>query len=339
MSLNRFDPQTLASLSSVALRSRHLVEGLRPGEHRGGRQGLAVEFSQLRPYSQGDELKRIDWKVFGRTDKLNVRQYQEEVELNVYLVLDATSSMSYSGSAVRNKKPGLSKFEYASLLAALNGYLTLRQADTVQLATVGRALKVDSAFRSVGQWTAFLDSLDQNCVQNRLPNGESPLAATLLELLSIWKAHGLFIIFSDLFDDWEPLSAALKRIRLAGHDCCVYHVVDRDELDFPFQQRTRFDFLETDSSSNWLGFGSGFGLSHRAERTKTSSPPYLEGETSALRDAYRTEIQQYLAEVSQTCLNNEIDYRLAVTDRPLDEPIRRFNVYTQESGLAAGGSA
>lgn len=285
---------TLARLSGLKLRSRHVVEGLLAGEHRGGGQGLAVEFAQLRPYVPGDELRRIDWRVFARTDKLHVRQYEEEVDLCVYLLLDARAGMGYRG-----QNSPLSKFEYAQILAGVNAYLALRQNDSACWGLGGTGFLSGQPVRALGQWQAFLDVLDSACRDNKSPSGSAPISQSISAALSYWKRKGLVIIFSDWFDNPTEIESALKQLRAAGHDCRVYQVIDRDELQFPFSRRSRFVSMDAGET-----------------------PGAIDAEPTEVQKAYQEIIARHSAFVHKTCDNLEIDYRMAVTDAPVEQTIR-----------------
>ena len=282
----------LAQLSGLKLRSRRVVEGLLAGEHRGAGQGLAVEFAQLRPYSPGDELRRVDWKVYARTDKLHVRQYEEDVDLCVYILLDASAGMGYKGSA-----SPLSKFEYAQILSGVNAYLALRQNESACWAASGKYVDVSAPFRGLNQWTTFLDSLDETSVTNRLPNGNASISAALSHVLTRWQRKGLVLVFSDFFDAPESVEFALKRLRAMGHDCRVYQVLDRDELTFPFNNRTRFVDLESDARG-------------------------LDAEPLQIKAAYMEALERHLSAIRSICSALEIEYRLAPTDVPVEQILR-----------------
>ncbi len=291
---NSFDLTTLSHLFGLKLRSRHLVEGLLAGEHRGAGQGLAVEFAQLRPYVPGDELRRIDWKVFARTDKFHVKQYEEDVDLCVYLLLDASAGMSYRGT-----NSPLSKFEYAQLLLAINAYLTLRQNDSVCWGISADSLLTGQPVRGLAQWQTLLEVIESTEKQYNLPACTIPISESIPQLLSQWRRKGLIIIFSDWFDSPPSIAGALKQIRAAGHDCRIYQVLDSDELLFPFTERTRFSPYST-----------------------SKNDPALELEPVQLQSAYIRLINQHVEFMRFCCDNLEIDYRLTITNKPLEEAFR-----------------
>ncbi len=284
----------LAQLSGVKLRSRRVVEGVLVGEHRGAGQGLAIEFAQLRPYTAGDELRSIDWKVFARTDKLHVRQYEEDVDLSVYMLLDASAGMGYKGGA-----SPLSKFEYAQVLAGVNAYLALGQNDSASWAIYAAKTECSDSFRGLSQWASFVDSIEATSSARLLPRGDASISSAITYALTQWQKKGLVLIFSDFFDEPESVESALKKVSAMGHDCQIYQILDRDELSFPFNNRTRFIDLES--------------ASHRG----------LEVEPNELRQAYLNALERHRSAIESICNALEIGYRLAPTDVPIEQVIRR----------------
>ncbi len=283
------DPQTLAKVQGLRLRAKHIVEGLIAGSHRSPHRGFSIEFAEHRDYAPGDDLRYLDWKVLGRTDKYYVKQFEDETNLICNLVVDVSESMRYRG-------PGspLSKLEYAQCLAATLSWLTLQQQDAVGLITFDqqiRALVPPSG--SPAQLQQVLDVL-QN-VQSQEKTAMGPL---LHELSARLPRRGLVIVLSDFFDDVDAVMAGLKHLRYRRHDIVLLHVLDPAELDFPFDRPTMFRGLE--------------------------AMPELLADPHSVRKAYQAEIQAFLQSLRSQALAHQIDYALIRTDQPFDAVLRTF---------------
>lgn len=213
-----------------------LVEGLVAGKHRSPLRGQSLEFSQHREYVPGDDLRQVDWKVFARSDKYYVRQYEDETNLTAMLLLDESESMDY-----RSNRSGLSKLEYGQLIACSLGYLITTQQDSVGLATFSSQLH---------QWLrpssspTQLNDMIRVIEQPRSPEQRSNLAQVLKQCLERLSKPNLLIIISDLLDDEQSIMRGFQLLQLAGHDLLVLHILDPWELTFPFDQTTQFEGLE-----------------------------------------------------------------------------------------------
>src|SRR2546428_5894395 len=227
------DPQTLSRLSRLQLRARLVVEGVISGLHRSPYHGFSVEFAQHREYSQGDELRYLDWKVFGRSDRFYVKEFEEETNLKAYLLLDASDSMTYRSGE-------LSKLEYGAVVAASLAQLMLRQRDAVGLALFND--RVQRYLPPRGVASHFTQMLAELEAPSTAP--KTDLAATFHELAERIKRRGLIIVISDLFGPPEQALLGLRHFRHRKHEVIVFHVLDRHEIDFPFDDLTRFDGLE-----------------------------------------------------------------------------------------------
>ena len=277
------DPQTLAKLTGLELRARHIVEGYVAGAHRSPYYGFSIEFAEHREYTPGDDLRYVDWKVFARTDKYYLKQYEDETNLISYLVLDTSESMRYQG-------PGspLSKLEYAQCAAASLAWLILQRQDAVGLATFDdriRALVRPGSEPS--HLKQLLHALEQADPREKTATG--PIFHNLAERLT---KRGVVLILSDLLDDVPSMMAGLKHLRHRRHDVIVFHVMDPTELDFPFEQLTRFKGLE--------------------------SLPDVQTDPRSLRKAYLKELHHFRQQIQQGCQNQQTDYLLLRTDQPLD---------------------
>jgi uncharacterized protein (DUF58 family) len=288
-SLKYLDPRALAKLQGLELRARRIVEGYVAGLHRSPFHGFSVEFAEHREYVPGDDLRYVDWKVFGRSDKIYLKQYEEETNLLAYLVLDTSESMSYQSDAA-----GLSKLEYAKCVAAALTYLVLQQQDSVGLATFDSQLR--SFVRPSGHPSHLkqvLHVMEQSPGERKTATG--PIFHDLAERL---KKRGIVLVLSDLFDDVPQIMAGLKHFRHRRHDVVVFHVLDPAELDFPFRNTTMFKGME--------------GL------------PDVLTDPRSLRKAYLAEFDKFQREVRKGCRANQVEYLLLRTDQPLDVALSSF---------------
>ena len=280
---NFLEPRTLAKLSGLQLRARRIVEGYVAGLHRSPYRGFSVEFAEHREYAPGDDLRYLDWKLLGRTDKFYLKQYEDETNLIGYLALDASESMQYQGP-----DSPLSKLEYAQCLAAALGWLILQQQDAVGLVTF------DQRIRSLVPPSSNASHLKQllHVLEGVEPTAKTAIGPIFHELAEQWRRRGVVIVISDLFDDVNLLMAGLKHLRHRQHDLIILHVLDAAELDFPFTEPTLFRGLE--------------GI------------PSVIADPRSLRRAYLDEMNQFLQAVKRGCREWDMDYCLLRTDAPLD---------------------
>jgi uncharacterized protein (DUF58 family) len=273
----------------LELRAREVVEGYVAGMHRSPYHGFSVEFSQHREYSIGDDLRYVDWKVYGKTDKVYLKQFEEETNLICYLALDASASMSYQGPGAAH-----SKLEYAQLAAAALAMLVLRQQDSVGLATFDRKVRELVPFSgSPAHLEQVLRCLDRTAGEKPSRTGD-----VLHELAERFSKRGLVIVLSDLLGEVESTLSGVRRLRHRRHDCIVLHVLDPAEIDFPFDRPTRFLDLEGGQ--------------------KTAVDP------RSIRAAYRTEVQNFLRTLAAGCRSMGADYVLFRTDRPPEVALARY---------------
>lgn len=291
MSSNRkfLDPQTLAKLQGLELRARHIVEGYVSGLHRSPFRGFSIEFAEHREYVPGDDLRYVDWKVFGRSDKFYLKQYEDETNLVSYLVLDTSESMQY-----RSADAPLSKIEYAQCVAASLAYLVLHQRDSVGAVTFDREIRaLVRASSNPSHMKQLLHVLEDIAPERKTSTG--PIFHDLAERL---HKRGVVVIFSDLFDDVDSMMAGLKHLRYRRHDVVVFHILDPAEIEFRFRNTTMFRGLE--------------------------QLPEVICEPRGLRKAYLREFEQFLRVVRQGCRNLKIDYVQMRTDQPLDVALSSF---------------
>jgi uncharacterized protein (DUF58 family) len=284
-----FDPQTLAKLTGLDLKARLIVEGYVAGLHKSPYSGLSVEFAEHREYAPGDDVRYVDWKVFGKTDRFYLKRFEEETNFACHLLLDASESMSY-----RSKGAAVSKLEYAQYVAAALAHLVIRQQDAIGLSTFNTSV---TKFLGPSSQPAHLKQL-VHLMEHTPAGGETALGPIFHDLAERIRKRGLVIILSDLFDDVGTLLSGLKHFRHRRHDVSVMQVIDPAEQDFPFEDPTRFRGLE--------------GL------------PEQNAEPRALRRAYQAEFESFLKQVRGMCGDLQMDYVLLRTDRPLDIALRSF---------------
>jgi uncharacterized protein (DUF58 family) len=283
------DPRTLAKLKGLHLRARHIVEGYVSGLHRSPYHGFSIEFAEHREYAPGDDLRYVDWKVFGRTDKFYLKQYEDETNLLCYLVLDVSESMTY-----RSSPAALSKLEYAQALAASVAWLVLEQQDAAGLVTF------DSQIRTLLRPASNTSHLKQmiQVMETATPGKKTAAGPIFHELAERLKKRGVVMIFSDFFDNVNSLLAGLKHFHHRRHDVVLLHVLDPAELDFPFQRPTQFQGLE--------------------------EFPDVMTDPQSLRRAYLKELGIFQQKLREGCRTMNMDYELMRTDRPLDAALRSF---------------
>ena len=228
------DPAVLARLGTLELKAATVVEGFLSGLHRSPFKGFSVEFAEYRQYIHGDDLSTIDWKVYARSDRHYVKKFEEETNLNCHIFLDISGSMAYGSR-------GITKFEYAQCLAASLGFLMNRQRDGVGLAAFDDQIRTMlPASARPGHLRALLVTLE------RLELGKATnVSRPLHQLADSLTKRGMVVLISDLLDDPETVVRGLKHFRFRGTDVIVFHVLDPDELNFPFERPTRFEDLET----------------------------------------------------------------------------------------------
>ena len=245
---NYLDPRTLAAIGSLELRARLVVEGLMTGMHRSPYQGVSVEFAQHRQYAPGDDIRRLDWKVFGRTDKLYLKQYQKETNLDLVILMDQSGSMAYSS----HSRPGehvWRKYDHAACIAAAMAYLALRQRDRVGLVLFSDRMRAATRLsNSHGHWRTVVETLTDAALPPSDPTDQAAgddtttdLARVFDEALARTTRRSIIVLISDLFDEPAAVERGLARVQHSGHDLVVLQTLDPAELTFPF--RTPADFV------------------------------------------------------------------------------------------------
>ncbi len=282
------NPQTLASLEGIDLQARLVVEGYVAGMHPSPYHGFSVEFAEHREYVPGDDIRHVDWTVWSKTDKLYLKQYDEETNLLLYLLLDTSESMAYSSGA------NVTKLQYAQFIAAALAYMTLQQQDSVGLATFDE--KVVRYIRPAGQPSHLKEVF--HLMDKSPPKRKTDMGQVFHDLAERFRKRGVVAVFSDFFDDVPRIVAGLKHFRHRRHEVIVFHILDPAELDFPFRDTTLFKGLE--------------GL------------PEVLTEPHALRRAYQEEIGAFLDELKRSCRMVDIDYVPLRTDVELDGALSSY---------------
>jgi uncharacterized protein (DUF58 family) len=227
------DPSALARFGRLELIARLVVEGVMSGLHKSPFKGFSVEFAEHRQYGPGDEIRHIDWRAFGKSDRYYVKEYEEETNLKAYLVVDSSGSMAYAGRTV-------SKFEHARRLAASLAYLMISQRDAVGLVTFDDSVRAMIPPRSApGHFSVLCKALEETRI-----GGETPLSGILHTLAERIKRRGLVVIVSDGFDQVDELTAALRHLRHRHHEVLFLHTLAPEEEEFPFRRPARFRNLE-----------------------------------------------------------------------------------------------
>ena len=289
------DPAVLSRVNRLDLRTRLVVEGFMAGLHRSPYHGLSVEFAQHREYAPGDDTRRIDWKVYSRSDRYFIKQYEADTNLRCTFLVDVSESMKYAG-ATRHRE-GLTKFHYASCLTASLSLLLLNQQDAVGLSTFDEDLSSSlPPSANPNQIKSICHLLSQESDSLRAKTSIGSVCHKVAEKLG---SRGVVCLISDLFvEDDEELVRALVRLAHRGHDVMVLHVLDEEELTFPFEGNMRFVGLEE------------AGL-------LTAEPRYL-------RDGYIEAMGRFIRHVKRQCVSNGIDYATVSTSDHLGAVLSRF---------------
>ncbi len=280
------DPTVLARLQGLKVQVDRVVEGVLAGLHRSPRHGVSIEFAEHKEYSPGDDPRHLDWRVLGRLDRYAIKKYEDETNLQATLAVDASGSMGYASGP-------FSKAAYSNLLAASLATLLLRQGDAAGLLVLSEShpaqLPPQGRPEHLGEIVRALE--DSN------PQGSTHLRQVATRFIEHTRRRGMLAIFSDLFDPDEQLLASLKMVAARGHQVVVFQVLDRDELEFPFQDPTQFESMEDD-------------------RRLLAFP-------REVRQAYLDEMQAFLAASRRALSDAGLSYELVRTDEPPHQPLLR----------------
>jgi uncharacterized protein (DUF58 family) len=280
--LRFLDPAVIARLGTLELKARTIVEGFLSGLHRSPFKGFSVEFAEYRQYIPGDDLSTIDWKVYARSDRYYVKKFEEETNLNCYILLDVSASMGYG------RKGGPTKLEYAQMLAASLAYLMNRQRDAVALTAFDDAIvQMLPPSARPGHFRSLLVTLDRLQLGKR-----TDVSKPLHVLADAVKKRGMVVLISDLLDDPERVVDGLRHFRFRGTDVVVFHVIDPDELTFPFERASKFRDMEMGD--------------------EVMAVP------SVVRSAYLSELHRVLDIYKRDLRSMGVDYSLLDTSSPLE---------------------
>jgi uncharacterized protein (DUF58 family) len=283
------DPDVIARIADLGLRSRRLVEGAINGQHRSPFHGFNIEFATYREYAPGDDLRRLDWRVFARSDRHYIKQYEEESNARVTFVVDASASMNYRGA-----KADLSKFDFGATLVVSLAILLARQQDPVGLVLFDEQASTILPPAATQSQVNVMTGLLEKCI----PARKTELGGLLQSLSDRIRRRGLLIIVSDLFTDLDAVYDGLNRLRFAGHEVLMLQILDRDETELPFDGPTVFRDIEGDEE--------------------------LFAEPGAFRQAYRRAMQQFLDGVSTECGARGYDHVRFFTDQSLGSSLSYF---------------
>ena len=289
--LDLVKPKDLARVSKLQLLARQVVEGFCSGRHRSPHKGFSVEFKEHRTYVRGDELRNIDWKAFGKSDRLYIREYEEETNLRCTLLVDRSGSMQYSGE----RSEGRTKYEYAQQLAASLAYLMLGQQDGVGLVTFDDEPREWLPSRSrPSHLRAVLQAIAENGTKR-----ETDLGGVFQRIAPQLSRRGLLVILSDGMGDVDSLAKAFALFRSARHEILFFQVLDPDEIDFPFSGRIQFRDLESSQNEQMV-------------------------DANSIRDAYLRRYEEYQNKLRDICRKQRVDLVQMTTDRPFADALHEY---------------
>lgn len=280
-------PEAIARISRLEILARNVVEGSLSGQHRSPYFGQSIEFAQHREYAAGDDIRRIDWKVWSKTDKYYIKQYEEETNLRTTLLVDLSESMLFTSGKI-------SKYEYACQIAAVLGYLLLRQQDAVGLVTFDNGVRQRVEISSKqNHLQAILAGLGRDA-----PERKTDVLDVLSKVAEEQSRRGMIVLVSDLLAPLPGLFKGLNLLRTRGHEVMVFHVLDDEELDFNYAGTTKFEGLESAGD--------------------------LICDPRSLRDGYLAAMKKHLEELRRHCARQLIDYQTIRTSEHLDAVLRHY---------------
>ena len=285
---NLLDPSIIPKIHSLELRARLVVEGFMVGLHKSPYHGFSVEFIQHRPYMQGDSLKDVDWKVYGKTEKYYIKQYEEETNLRSYILLDVSKSMQFSSGN------NVSKLEYASTLAAALSYLMMKQQDAFGLTLYSDRIV---QYLPPKATKSYLRQILKSLVSVKASDTTNT-AACLNSVAEKIKRRGLVIIISDLFDDIDSVISALKHFSYQKNEIIVFQILDPIERNFAFGRDAIFKDMESEE--------------------ELTTQPYQ------IQKAYKLAMEEFIGKIKSECLNSKIDFNIIETSTPFDKALMSY---------------
>ncbi len=277
----------ISRISRLEVQARQIVEGFLSGQHRSPHFGQSVEFVQHREYAPGDEIRHIDWKVWSKTDKYYIKQFEEETNLRTTLLVDASESMQFGSG-------DLTKYDYSCSIAACLTYLLLRQQDAVSLSVFDEEIRLRAPSRSRHNHLGTILSV----LAEEHAAKKTSMYKLLRTVADEKSERGMVVVISDLFVPVEDLFKGLRMLKKRGHEVLLFHILDDQELDFEYTGTTRFEGLE--------------------EAGELTCDP------KALREGYQAAMTSFLDEVRRRCSRNMIDYQTIRTSEPLDAVLRHY---------------
>jgi len=285
---NLLDPSIIPKINSLELRARLVVEGFMVGLHKSPYHGFSVEFTQHRPYMQGDGLKDVDWKVYGKTEKFYIKQYEEETNLRSYILLDVSKSMQFSSGN------NVTKLEYASTLAAALSYLMMKQQDAFGLTLYSDRIV---QYLPPKATKSYLQQILKSLV-SVTASDTTNTASCLNSVAEKIQRRGLVIIISDLFDDIESVISALKHFSYQKNDVIVFQILDPIERNFAFGRDAIFKDMESEE--------------------ELTTQPYQ------IQKAYKLAMEEFINKIKSECLNSKIDFNNIDTSTPFDKALMSY---------------
>jgi uncharacterized protein (DUF58 family) len=280
-------PEVLARISSLELLARTVVEGFISGLHRSPFTGFSTEFAEYRQYMPGDDLRYLDWKLLGRTDRYYIKKYRADTNSQCHILLDASGSMRYATGTV-------TKLQYAQFVGASLAYLINRQQDAVGLVAFDEAIRTHvPAHARTGHMRTIFGRMEQ-----LEPGNETRVSPVLHQIAERLTRRGIIVLVSDLYDDAEALIGALQHLRFKGNDVIVFQVLDKNELAFDFTEPVLLEDAETEEQLHVL--------------------------PDVLAEGYRAKINEHVTRLREGCARNKVDYELLTTDQPLDHALFSF---------------
>ena len=281
------NPEIINKIDNLSLRARLVVEGFIIGMHKSPYHGFSVEFSEHRPYGYGDEIKYIDWKLWGKTDRFYIKQFEEETNLKCHIILDKSLSMEFGSDK-------LTKFEYSKSISAALSYLMIKQQDAVGLTTFDKKINTVIKPRSkVNHLNLLLKTM-----HNSSTGGETNISNLLHSLAESINKKGLVILISDLLDDEKKVMESLRHFRYKGHEIIVFHIVDPKEKNLDYNQNMNFIDLENDYN--------------------------IIADSRLVKDKYNKAFREFSEFYKNECLRDKIDYNLISTSDSLDKALLQY---------------
>ncbi|MFK8115184.1 MAG: DUF58 domain-containing protein [Rubripirellula sp.] len=289
--LDLITPKDLSRVAKLQLLARQVVEGSCSGRHRSPHKGFSVEFKEHRPYVPGDELNKLDWKVYAKSDRLYIREFEEETNLRCTLLVDRSGSMRYGG----DRSEGLTKYDYAQQLSASLAYLMLSQQDAVGAVTFDdRPREIVPTRSRPSHLRSIMTALAADVTKR-----ETDLGGVFSKIASKLGRRGLVVIVSDAMGDIASIGRSLAQFRSANHEVLFFQILDPDEVDFPFSGRIQFRDLENASNEHTI-------------------------DARSLKEAYLDRLEKHQTALKDTCRRNRVDLIPITTDRPFADVLHEY---------------